>query len=83
MAERLVEDVFAALDEQTVTVLGTEAASLIVPSLVGSLAAVLDQRKAVGQADRGTPEGSASFNGPDLDAGHWCQDRGQDPDRGQ
>ncbi|MFK0050607.1 hypothetical protein ACIQU4_42245 [Streptomyces sp. NPDC090741] len=30
MAERLVEDVFAALDEQTVTVPGTKAAALIV-----------------------------------------------------
>lgn len=44
-AERLVEDIFTALDEQTVTVPGTEAAPLIVPSLAGSLAAVLDQRK--------------------------------------
>ncbi len=45
MAERLVEEIFAALDEQTVTVPGTEAAALIVPSLAVSLAAVLDQRK--------------------------------------
>lgn len=45
MAERLVEDIFAALDEQTVTVPGTEASALIVPSLAGSLTAVLDQRK--------------------------------------
>ncbi|UUU37625.1 IS110 family transposase [Streptomyces sp. NBC_00162] len=45
MAERLVEDIFTALDEQTVIVPGTEAASLIIPSLAGSLAAVLDQRK--------------------------------------
>ncbi|MER6477171.1 IS110 family transposase [Streptomyces filamentosus] len=45
MAERLVEEIFAALDEQTVTVLGTEAAALIVPSLAGSLAPILDQRK--------------------------------------
>jgi len=45
MAERLVEDIFTALDEQTVVVTGTEAAALIVPSLAGSLAAVLDQRK--------------------------------------
>ncbi|MGW4359594.1 IS110 family transposase [Streptomyces californicus] len=42
---RLVEEIFAALDEQTVTVPGTDAAALIVPSLAGSLAAVLDQRK--------------------------------------
>jgi hypothetical protein len=44
MAERLVEDIFTALDKQTVTVPGTEAAALIVPSLAGSLTAVLDQR---------------------------------------
>ncbi|MEU1128194.1 IS110 family transposase [Streptomyces sp. NPDC005899] len=45
MAERLVEDIFTALDEQTVIVPGTEAAALIIPSLASSLAAVLDQRK--------------------------------------
>ncbi|WP_331756267.1 IS110 family transposase (plasmid) [Streptomyces anulatus] len=45
MAERLVEDIFTALDEQTVVVPGTEAAALIVPSLASSLQAVLDQRK--------------------------------------
>jgi hypothetical protein len=33
MAERLVEEIFTALDEQTVTVPGIEAAALIVPSL--------------------------------------------------
>jgi transposase len=45
MAERLVEDIFTALDEQTVVVPGTDAAALIVPSLAGSLAVALDQRK--------------------------------------
>ncbi|WP_371502311.1 IS110 family transposase [Kitasatospora sp. NBC_00374] len=45
MAERLVEDILTALDEQTVVVPGTEAAALIVPSLATSLTAVLDQRK--------------------------------------
>ncbi len=45
MFERLVEDILTALDEQTVTVPGTDAAALIVPSLAGSLRAVLDQRK--------------------------------------
>lgn len=44
MAARLTDEIFTALDEQTVTVPGTEAASLIVPSLARSLAAVLDQR---------------------------------------
>jgi transposase len=45
MAERLVEDIFTALDEQTVVVPGTDAAALIIPSLTSSLSAVLDQRK--------------------------------------
>ncbi|MEV5283604.1 IS110 family transposase [Streptomyces sp. NPDC052811] len=47
MAERLVDEVFTALDEQTVVVAGTDAASLIVPSLADSLQAVLDQRKLI------------------------------------
>lgn len=45
MAERLVEDIFTALDEQTVIVPGTQAAALIIPSLTGSLTAVVEQRK--------------------------------------
>ncbi|MGX1027591.1 hypothetical protein RKD38_002272 [Streptomyces ambofaciens] len=45
MAERLVADIFDALDEQTVVVPGTNAAALIVPSLAASLTAVLDQRR--------------------------------------
>ncbi|WSL80487.1 IS110 family transposase [Kitasatospora sp. NBC_01266] len=45
LAERLVADIFGALDEQSVVVPGTEAASLIVPSLAGSLSSVLDQRR--------------------------------------
>lgn len=45
MAERLVDDIFPALDEQSVVVPGTDAAALIVPSLASSLQAVLDQRK--------------------------------------
>lgn len=45
MAERLVEDIFTALDEQTVVVPGTRAATTIVPSLARQLAAVLDQRR--------------------------------------
>ncbi|MFI0715112.1 IS110 family transposase [Streptomyces inhibens] len=47
MTERLVEDIFTALDEQTVVVPGTDAAALIVPSLAGLLQAVLDQRKLI------------------------------------
>ena len=37
MAERLIDDTFTALDEQSVAVPGTDAAALIVPSLANSL----------------------------------------------
>lgn len=45
MANRLTEGIFTAPDEQTVTVPGTDAAALIVPSLARSLTFVLDQRR--------------------------------------
>jgi transposase len=45
MATRLAEEIFAALDEQTVVVPGTDAAAVILPSLAASLAAVLEQRR--------------------------------------
>ncbi|MBO8203535.1 IS110 family transposase [Streptomyces smyrnaeus] len=45
MAERLAGDILAALAGQTVTVPGTHAAGLIIPSLAGQMKAVLDQRK--------------------------------------
>jgi cytidylate kinase len=45
MAERLIDDIFTALDEQTVTVPGTGTLDVIVPSLAKSLAAVHEQRR--------------------------------------
>ena len=45
MAARLVDDIFDALDEQTVVVPGTNTLEVIVPSLAKSLAAVHDQRR--------------------------------------
>jgi transposase len=45
MTERLVEDIFTALDEQSVIVPGTDAAALIIPTLVSTLGSVLDQRR--------------------------------------
>ncbi|MFH9821625.1 IS110-like element ISSam1 family transposase [Streptomyces sp. NPDC017230] len=47
MAERLVDDTFTALDEQTVVVPGTGTLDVIVPSLAKSLAAVHEQRQAL------------------------------------
>lgn len=47
MAERLVDDIFAALDEQTVVVPGTDAAAIVIPGLAASLRTVLEQRRAM------------------------------------
>ncbi|MBJ6628728.1 IS110 family transposase [Streptomyces sp. I4(2020)] len=47
MAERLIDDIFTALDEQTVVVPGTGTLDVIVPSLANSLAAVHEQRRAL------------------------------------
>ncbi|MES4893375.1 IS110 family transposase [Streptomyces sp. NPDC096012] len=47
MATRLVDDIFDALDEQTVVVPGTTTLDVIVPSLAKSLAAVHEQRRAL------------------------------------
>ncbi|SED59116.1 IS110 family transposase [Streptomyces sp. Ag109_O5-10] len=47
MATRLVDDVFDALDEQTVVVPGTNTLDVIVPSLAKSLTAVHEQRRAL------------------------------------
>lgn len=65
-AERLVEEIFSALDEQTFTVPRKEpSASLVVPSLAGSLTAVLDQRaKAAGRAGRELLEAPRRLRGP-------------------
>ncbi|KUM79259.1 hypothetical protein AQI70_10490 [Streptomyces curacoi] len=48
MAERLIDEIFASLDEQTVTAPDAEEAALIGQRLAGSLTAVLDQRKLPG-----------------------------------
>ncbi len=47
MAARLIDDVFDALDEQTVVVPGTGTLDIVIPSLARSLAAVHEQRRAL------------------------------------
>ena len=47
MAVRLIDEVFDALDEQTVVVPGTGTLDVVIPSLARSLAAVHEQRRAV------------------------------------
>ncbi len=81
MAERLVEDIFTALDEQTVVVPGTDAVGLIVPSLATSLSAVLDQRKLLATRIEELLDAHCSFQGPDVHARGRRQDRSQDPHR--
>ncbi len=51
MADRLVQDIFGALDEQTVVVPGTGTLGIVVPSLARSLAAVHEQRRALEARD--------------------------------
>ncbi|GAA2289647.1 insertion element IS110 uncharacterized 43.6 kDa protein [Streptomyces ruber] len=46
MANRLVDDIFEALDEQTVVVPGTGTLDIVIPSLARSLGAVHEQRRA-------------------------------------
>jgi transposase len=53
MGERLVEDIFTALGEQSVTVPGTAAAEKILPRLADSLRSVLDQRDQVAREVEG------------------------------
>ncbi|OMI33044.1 transposase, partial [Streptomyces sparsogenes DSM 40356] len=47
MSQRLIDEVFDALDEQTVVVPGTGTLDLVIPSLARSLAAVHEQRRAL------------------------------------
>ncbi|GAA3227439.1 hypothetical protein GCM10020256_38810 [Streptomyces thermocoprophilus] len=75
MAQRLIDDVFDALDEQTVVVPGTGTLDIVIPSLAASLAAVHTQRRAMGSPDQRPAGGSPSFPGPDVDARRRRQDR--------
>ncbi|MGW5648885.1 IS110 family transposase [Saccharopolyspora sp. NPDC003752] len=47
MGQRLVDDILAALSEQTVVVPGATAADMVLPRLAESLKTVLEQRKAL------------------------------------
>lgn len=47
MAQRLIDEVFDALDEQTVVIPGTGTLDIVIPSLARSLAAVHEQRRAL------------------------------------
>ncbi|GHK01796.1 hypothetical protein SY2F82_35930 [Streptomyces sp. Y2F8-2] len=46
-AQRLIDDVFDTVDEQTVVIPGTGTLDAVIPSLARSLAAVQNQRRAL------------------------------------
>ncbi|CAM5686397.1 hypothetical protein STENM327S_04113 [Streptomyces tendae] len=73
MAQRLIDEVFDALDEQTVVVPGTGTLDLVIPSLARSLATVHEQRRAleaqIGQLLEAHPLSAV------LDSGSRGQDR--------
>ncbi|GGM84256.1 insertion sequence element ISSfl2 transposase [Longimycelium tulufanense] len=84
MGERLVENILAALTEQTVVVPGTTAANTVLPRLAYSLKTVLQQRKTVADEVGGDPRCTPSCPGsagPDVDARHRGQDRRPHPAR--
>src|SRR5690606_5351399 len=56
MAQRLIDDVFDALDEQTVVVPGTGTLDIVIPSLAASLAAGHTQRRAMEAQINALPE---------------------------
>ncbi len=70
MAARLIDDVFDALDEQTVTVPGTGTGTLdiVVPSLARSLTAVHEQRRALEPQTNSLLGAHPLSPGPDRDA---------------
>ncbi len=79
MAERLVDDIFTALDEQIVVVPGTGTLDVHCP-LTGEVAGRRPRATpGPGSPDRGTAGGPPSFPGPDLDARHRRQDRRSPP----
>ena len=47
MAARLIDEIFDALDEQTVVIPGSGTLDIVIPSLARSLAAVHQQRRAL------------------------------------
>lgn len=70
--EKLITELLAALDEQSVTVPGASAAEKVLPRLAEALRIVLDQRAAI-----------AAEVEEILDAGHRGQDRRPHPARGR
>ncbi len=65
MAQRLIDDVFGALDEQTVIVPGTGTLDIVIPSLAASLAAVHGRRRPAARMC------SRSSTGPPSSPGSW------------
>lgn len=76
MAQRLIDDILAALDEQTVTVPSTDATALIIPCPAGSLSTVQDQFAGSPQAAcfaRSPRGGYADASWQGVFRSPWCR----------
>ena len=78
-AGRIIDDMFKAIGEQTVTMPGTAMAETIIPSIARDIKAIKDRRREVGHAGREAPGGPPSSRGPGVDARDRRQDRKQHP----
>lgn len=78
-AGRIIDDMFKAIGEQTVTMPGTAMAETIIPSIARHIKAIKDRRREVGHAGREAPGGPPSSRGPGVDARDRRQDRKQHP----
>ena len=76
-AGRIIDDMFKAIGEQTVTVPGTLMAETIIPSIAHDIKTIRDRRP----PGREAPGGPPSSHGPDVDARDRRQDRKQHPAR--
>lgn len=68
MGARLVAEIYAALESQTVVVPGSAAAETVLPKLADSLKETLLQRKTIGADVERMLDAHPLFLGPDLDA---------------
>jgi hypothetical protein len=81
MDAKLVDDILAALNEQTVIVPDTNAADTVPPRLAESLKTVLAQRKTVAAEVEEILDTHPLGADPDLDARHRHQNRSPHPPR--
>ena len=79
---RWITDLFAALDEQTVAVSGTGAASIVLPQLAGMLKQLRTARDELLTQVEALVEAHAQHQRPVIHAGSRCEDRSTHHHRG-